>query len=304
MEYFLELILLAATSSLFLRIGKFLDFRLGGHKISALKKNGRLEKLWFGIAKQSLQKVAFRVLEVVEYLFYRAFGANLFSRNGLLRFIAFSLCVNLMLALSAIVLSAPQAMLTSYLIKVKLIKTVAFLVVINIPLDLAAYLCTRFAIRTAMNKPLRYIIGLVIGAILASYSMIVLSTAIGATLTIFGLMDGGLELSITSSLLAHWLPLAVHHPFTSQVALNGINVGYLALGALPSIAVLCATLFFMLFLQTLAKWLHYELCVNVGRMLDDKKSFFELIALIASAFLFVLWGTLWILSNFLKLLLH
>lgn len=296
MKFLLELLFIAAASTTFQRIGKYIDFRLGPQKVSTIKKERRFEKYWIAVAKQSPRRFAFRVLSVVENMFCNMFGPKLGSWYGTIRFLFFSLCLNLILAFSAIVLSVPDGALSFYLKDSELLAMVLLMVVVNIPLDYVAYLSARVAIRTAMSKPLWRVTGLAVCALVASYIMVALSTVIGAVLSLVALTNGKLSLSVLWSLVLHWLPLGFRDPLTSQANLNGVNAGYLALGALPSIFLLCATLMFMLFLQTIARWVHYEFCVTAGRILDDKKSFFELIALAISAFLFVLWGVLWALD--------
>ncbi len=294
MSEFLQILFWAATSSIFLKLGKYLDFRLGARFIADLKNGHHLERLWFAIARQSPRRFSYRVLRLIEQLFSRLFGSNPFALQSLLRFAGFSFSLNLLLAFSAILFTVPLAKLLQLLFRGDgtLLATAFFLVVINIPLDIGAYLFTRTAIRSSLDKSLCYMIVLIGTSIAISYLFAVLSTTIGGALTTFALFDLSTALSVAPSIIAHWIPLALAAPFTSQVQLNGTNIGYLAIGALPSVFVAGVVLLFMFLLRTLAHCVHYEFCMNTGRVLDDKKSFFEHIAMLASIALLALWSVL------------
>lgn len=287
--------LVAITSALLIaqRIGKYLDFRIGPTGISALKKKARLERYWSALAKQSMERFAFRMLVAVEHQFSEAFGSKIFSLSSLGRFVIFSIALNFMVAFLTIEAAAPPNLLIPYLVKPKLLRLVGLLVAVNIPLDLAAYVCMRFAIRSAQRKSLYTITATIVGAITASYCMAVLSTTFGGMVTLFSMADWNLSVSNAASLLKSWLPLAIAHPFTSELALNGINVGFVALGAMPSVLVLSVTLTFMIFLSTIAHWTHKEVSLNFGKFLDEKKSFFELMAFLFSVVFSLMWLVLW-----------
>lgn len=290
----LNFIFIAAAATVFLRAGKYFDFRLGSNYIADLKRRSRLEKFWFGLANQSTDRLAFRVLHFVENTFSYFFGTRPTTFKAITRFVGFSILLNLTLAVSAIVITVPFQKLAGYVAAGTLPAVTVLLVLVNIPLDLAAYLFTRFAVRTAMKQSLLRIVLLMGAAVTISYLAAVLSTVIGAALTTFKLVDFETAISIIPSLVKNWIPLAVSKPFTSQMSLNGENVGYLAIGALPSIMVLASSLLFMLLLKTVAKFIHFEICMNLGCLLDDKKSFFEYLAMLLSVFLFVLWAALWV----------
>lgn len=269
-----------------------MDFRIGLKGISALKTKARLEKYWSAFAKQSMDRFASRVLKAVEFQFSTIFGPKILSLRSVVRFIVFSVALNCMLAFVIIAAAAPHGQLISYFSKPTLLMIVGILVALNVPLDLVAYVCVRFAIRTAQREFLLVRVVIIIGSIIASYCIAVTSTTLGGVVTLWGLSNWTLDQNNVATLLHAWLKLAVQHPFTSQMSLNGLNVGFIAIGALPSVFILSVTLIFMVFLSTIGPWLHREASVNFGKFLDEKKSFFELMALLFSVVVSVIWGVL------------
>lgn len=294
------LVLAIGASAVAQRCAKYLDFRLGARAVADIKERARLEKRWYALASRSPTRAASIAAQLVEEFFTKMFGKTLLSAASIMKFAIFSVALNSLLAILAVVRSSSVDQLSSNLSNLAVLKITASLVIMNIPLDILAYLFSRALIRKAIQQRLGVTLMVLFSAISCSYAVAVLSTVLGAVLSIMEMSDWKLDWQLVGSLLVYWVKLGVYHPFTSQASMNGVNVGFLAIGALPSVFILFSTLLFVVFMQTLGRLAHYEMCMNFGRMLDDKKSFFELMALMFSIVLYIAWMvfclTKWIIS--------
>lgn len=283
------LVLAIGASAIAQRCAKYLDFRLGARAVANIKERARLEKRWYAMASRSPARAASIAAQLVEEFFARVFGKTLLSAASIMKFAMFSVSLNFFLAILAVVRSSSLDQLSSNLSNLAVLKITATLVIMNIPLDLLAYLFSRALIRKAVQQRLGITLIILFSAISCSYAVAVLSTVLGAVLSMMEMSDWKLDWQLIGVLLIYWLKLGVYHPFTSQASMNGVNVGFLAIGALPSIFILFSTLLFVVFMQTVGRLAHYEMCMNIGRVLDDKKSFFELMALMFSMLLYIAW---------------
>ncbi|WP_223464632.1 hypothetical protein [Pseudomonas sp. GL-RE-26] len=285
------------------RAGKAWDFWLGEKSIAEEKKKYELEKYWFAFARQSWSRLYQRAALLAEKMLSGIFGKQPFSAESILKFSIFSIALNCLLAIAPTIISGKPLASTAHNLTLWIKITAAF-VLINAVLDCLAYLLTRSLLR----HPPHSIVGIII-----SFSLVVaigwlattISLVVGGAMTTIPLLDNPFSkeafTTVLLPIMQGWFFNQLLHPFDSNVAIQGINMGYIALGAIPSLLILISTLSLMLVLKVAADRLHFITSKYFGRVLDDKKSFYEHLGFIASLVLILLYwiffGVFYLLSS-------
>lgn len=290
-----------AFSFLLQRVGKSWDLWLGEKNIADDKRKYKLEKYWLAFARQSWACLYQRAAVLTEKVLGEIFGKNPFSAGSIFKFSLFSLFLNFILAIMPVIFS--NKLLVSNAGHLALwIKVSAVFILINVILDCLAYLLTRFLLRRPLNSIKSMIVSflliLIVGWLVATVSLVV-----GSAMAIMPLIDDpfskGTLIDVLLPLMRAWFFGQFLSPFHSNVEMQGVNMGYIALGAMPSLFLLISALLLAIVLRMTAVRLHFILSKYLGRVLDEKKSFYEHLGFIASLVLILLY---WVFFCFLWLL--
>jgi hypothetical protein len=273
------------------RAGKSWDFWLGETKIAEEKKKYELEKYWLSFAVLSWSQLYQRAALLAERVLSSIFGKQTFSVESILKFGIFSIVFNSLLATVPIAVSGKIIASTAHNFTLWTKITAAY-VLLNSVLDCLAYLLTRYL----LQRPPYSTAGIAISFLLVvgiGWLVTTISLVAGGALTTIPLLDDPYSkeafMTILLPIMHGWFFNQLLHPFDSNVAIQGINMGYISLGAIPSLLVLVSTLLLMLVFKVTADKIHYVTAKHFGRVLDDKKSFYEHLGFIASLLLILLY---------------
>jgi hypothetical protein len=275
---------------LLMKLGKLLDIRLGEYELQRMKSDWKLEAHWKSLALQSWGELYVRSAVATELFFSKIFGSRLISFKSIGTFLLFSLLLNFFLISFPLALAiGAEKVLSSNGLKVFLAMVAAFSVV-NALVDTLAYLLTRSMLRrppiSGRKIFLSFLIVSSVAWLAVSVSLVVGSAA--TVLPMVGLSSEALHL-VFWPLIKGWINFRLLDPFHSNVSVEGLDLGYSAIGALPSFFVLITLLLSMLLLKYLAKPFHKELCYWTGRMLSKKDGLFEYLGIFVSFFLIAIW---------------
>ncbi|WNZ86745.1 hypothetical protein [Pseudomonas sp. P108] len=282
------------------RAGKVWDFWLGEKNITEEKKKYKLEKYWLAFARQSWSRLYQRAALLADKMLSNIFGKQPLSAESILKFSFFSIALNCLLAMLPTIFSGAPVTSNAHNLTLWIKITAAF-IFINTALDCLAYLLTRYLLR----RPPHSTVGIIISFSLVTsigWLATTISLVVGGAMTAIPLLNNPFSketfTNILLPIIQSWFFHQLLHPFDSNVAIQGINMGYIALGAIPSLIILLSTLSLMLVLKITADRLHFITSKYFGRILDDKKSFYEHLGFIASLALILLY---WIFFGFFSL---
>lgn len=300
MSSFIGLLGSVAFSFVLQRAGKAVDFWLGERKITEFKKQRNMEAYWLVFASQSWISLYQQAALLAERTLADIFGERPLSFKSAFRFGFFAITLNFLLALGPLVSSSGGWRTVSYsMLKLWFGLMVAF-VLINSILDFLAYLLTRFILRNPLGTYFMMCVSL-IAIVAVSWVAMTISLVFGSALTTMPMLSDPLSMEVLSTvvwpLVQGWFPAQFLKPFDSNVTMQGVNMGYMALGAMPSLFVLLSILFFMLLLKVAADKFRFVLCKFFGLVLDDKKSFYEHVGFLASLLLIFIYWILWLLTS-------
>jgi hypothetical protein len=291
----------AANSFVFYTIGKIWDFLIGDHRIARLKEQYKLEHYWLAFAGQSWRRLYQRAAVLADQTLARLFGRRVLSFSAVIRFLGFSIVLNSALAFTPILISASHFAYSGRAVKLWIGITGAF-VVINSLLDFCAYSLTRYLLR----RPPRSSTGIIVSfglIVLVGWLVATASLVVGGAMTTMPMLATPLSvdtlLTVTVPLMRGWYLGQLLHPFTANVSIQGINLGYLALGALPSLLVLLSVLLIMLVLRFTAEHFRHGLAWYFARVLSKKDVLFTHLGLMISVVLALLYWTVTGICNWL-----
>lgn len=289
-QYLMDVLASVGCGFLLMKMGKLLDIRLGEYELQRMKSDWKLETYWESLAWQSWGELYLRSAVTTELFFSKIFGTRLISFTSIGTFLLFSLLLNFFLISFPLALAiGAEKVLSPNGLKIFFAMVASFSVV-NALVDTLAYLLTRSMLRRPPISGGQILLSF-LGVSSVAWVAVSISLVVGSAATVLpmvGLSSEALQ-QVFWPLIKSWLTFRLLDPFHSNVSVEGLDLGYSAIGALPSFFVLSTVLLSMLLLKYLAKPFHRELCLWTGRMLSKKDGLFEYLGIFVSFLLIAIW---------------
>jgi hypothetical protein len=269
------------------KLGKAWDAKISITRDRMVPYKERYKRYMTALARQSTKRLLQRSAAYVEDWVSLSLGRTIWNIKGVCRVVTFSLVLNLYLAFVPLLIHEP------YLIeKINRLDTWALLpavfAAVNVPLDLLVYAAIRTLVRDTKNGA-RSPIYLLPGAIVLTWFFAGLSTLFGASLSMVFMMPHPFESTVWTKIffpiLGSWYSSSMLHPFVSNSQIQGVNLGYIALGLLPGCILLLVTTFAAVAWKAFSA-IFYKITLSfVAFVLNNDKAHFESIGYVASGFL-------------------
>lgn len=267
-------------------LGKIKDSRIKGGSKEGLKPyKQRFERYFRALANQNFKRMLHRAILTANEAVISLFGPRIFSLKGLGKFILFSLVLNLYLSYVPLVSALPSHAVVIMFEDIKSFLVPLATCIVNLPLDLLAYIMTRRLLQQGLRGKLPGILS-VLGVLIVGWFFAGLSTAAGAPMTSVVLSGNPFNLVIWQQvvfpLIAHWYSAGILDPFQSNLKINNLNMGYVALGALPTCVLLLSALVSTVLWRRFPLIIVGELRRYLNLIIKDDKSHFELLGYVAT----------------------
>jgi hypothetical protein len=275
----------------FIGICAYSDWRIRGQGRSVEQYKSIIRRLQAAMARDQGRLLFVRALYAADRLLSDLFSRRLISPTSILMASLISLTMNCYLAYVPMLASLSHEAIDIMFSRISLVAFPLAVAAINVPLDVLAWIAMRQLLRRVQHPGVGRSHRKMLPGTRSLMSLLLIGWFIAGLSTLLGALMGHLvHLPIFSSetwtriimpLAAHWYAGAILNPFHSNVEVNGLNLGYLAFGAVITWGLLLCMVSFLFLWKHGSRIVYSELMGTIRNLADEEKKFFTTLGSLA-----------------------